>query len=98
MLQKRWERLFDRKVKAIELRRADAFAEFTALDERYRQLHRLLADVVEREATLNNAAAAADLHLASAVPPGRRRSLSIRTPRPRRWLRCAARWSGSRDS
>ncbi len=68
VLQKRWERLFDRKVKAIELRRADASAELSALDERYRQIHRLLGEVVEREAVANNAASAADLRLAAAEP------------------------------
>ena len=68
LLQKRWERLFDRKVKAIELRRADAAAELTALDERYRQIHRLLGDVVEREAALNNTSATADLKRVLAEP------------------------------
>jgi hypothetical protein len=67
-LQKRWERLFDRKVKAIELRRADAATELAALDERYRELHRLIADVAEREAAANNRAAAVELRSALTEP------------------------------
>jgi hypothetical protein len=61
VLRKRWERLFDRKVKEIDRRRAAMAAELDALSERYRRLHELLAAVVEREAMTNNSAAAADL-------------------------------------
>jgi len=61
VLRKRWEKLFDRKVKEIDRRRAAMSAELDALTERYRRLHELLAAVVEREATTNNAAASADL-------------------------------------
>ena len=61
VLRKRWERLFDRKVKEIDRRRAAMTAELASLTERYRRLHELLAVVVEREAVANNTAASADL-------------------------------------
>jgi hypothetical protein len=61
VLRKRWERLFDRKVKEIDCRRAAMTAELDSLAERYRRLHELLAAVVERESAANNAAAKADL-------------------------------------
>jgi chromosome segregation ATPase len=61
VMRKRWERVFDRKVKEIDTRRAEVAAEFTALGERYRRLHALMAGVLEREASANKIAAAADL-------------------------------------
>jgi chromosome segregation ATPase len=61
VLRKWWERIFDRKVREIDARRAESAAELAALGERYRSLHKLLAGVLEREAAVNNARAAADL-------------------------------------
>lgn len=61
VLRKRWERLFDRKVKEIDRRRAAMTEELASLTERYRRLHELLAVVVDREAVANNTAASADL-------------------------------------
>ena len=69
VLRKRWERLFDRKVKEIDNRRTEVAAELAALTERYQQLHSLLANVVEREAAANTTAAAADLHTAAHAAP-----------------------------
>jgi len=68
VLRKRWERLFDRKVKEIDNRRASVAAELAALTQRYQHLHSLLANVVEREATTNNATAAADLRQVTIAP------------------------------
>ena len=61
VLRKRWERLFDRKVKEIDRRRAAMTAELNTLTDRYYRLHELLAAMVEREAVSNNTAASADL-------------------------------------
>ena len=61
VLRKRWERLFDRKVKEIDNRRAEVSGELQVLTERYQQLHSLLANVIEREAASNNAASTTDL-------------------------------------
>jgi hypothetical protein len=57
VLRKRWERLFDRKVKEIDSRRSDLAAEASALAERYRRLHARLASVLEREAASQSMAA-----------------------------------------
>ena len=65
VLRKRWERLFDRKVKEIDNRRAEVAAELTALTERYQKLHSLLANVLERESASTSAAAATDLQKAT---------------------------------
>ena len=71
VLRKRWERLFDRKVKEIDNRRIQVAAELKTLADRYQQLHSLLADVISREAATNNASAPGDLHRVTAValPP-----------------------------
>ena len=61
VLRKRWERLFDRKVKEIDRRRAAMSAELNTLTDRYHRLHHLLAAVTEREAASNNSIAAAEL-------------------------------------
>ena len=66
VLRKRWERLFDRKVKEIDSRRTQVAAELTALTDRYQELHSLLKNVSEREAATNNTEATADLHKVAA--------------------------------
>ena len=67
VLQKRWERLFDQKVKEIDRHRAEHAAELAALTDRYRKLHATMTSVVQREAVTNNAAAAADLERVAAI-------------------------------
>jgi ABC-type phosphate transport system auxiliary subunit len=65
VLRKRWERLFDRKVKEIDNRRAEVSAELAALTQRHQQLHSVLANVIEREGASNTSAAATDLQAAT---------------------------------
>lgn len=66
--RKRWERIFDRKAKKLDTRRAEMTAELADLTDRYRRLHALLAAAADREAAANDAAAAADLRQAAASP------------------------------
>jgi chromosome segregation ATPase len=69
VLRKRWEKVFDHKVKEIDTRRAEMTAELNGITERYKRLHSLLAGVVEREAAANNAAAKADLERTVVIGP-----------------------------
>lgn len=52
VVQKRWEKTFAGKVKEVDRHRAALAGEAARLDERYRDLQRLLADLTEREAAL----------------------------------------------
>jgi chromosome segregation ATPase len=52
VIQKRWEQTFTRKVKEIDGHRVALASELTRVEDRYRELQRLLADVTEREAAL----------------------------------------------
>lgn len=70
VLRKRWERLFDRKVKEIDAARTAAAAELAALSDRYRRLHVLMEGVFAREAAVNNSVAAAELHAIAETAPG----------------------------
>lgn len=58
ILRKRWEHVFEQKAKEIDTRRVHAETERAAVDERYRELLRLLAVVTVREGDANNRAAA----------------------------------------
>lgn len=60
-LQKRWERVFDRKVKELDTQRVALAAERSVLDERLDALHRLMIDVLAREADVENREAAIEL-------------------------------------
>jgi chromosome segregation ATPase len=60
VLRTRWERTFQQKLDALDDRRAAAAADLARVEERYRELHRFLADVVEREGALNTRATRAD--------------------------------------
>jgi hypothetical protein len=46
--------LFDRKVREIERHREKASEERATVDERYNELHTMLMEVANREATVNN--------------------------------------------
>ncbi len=54
VLRKRWERVFEQKVKEIEHEQAEAVAERASLDERYKALQSLLMVTVSREAAVNS--------------------------------------------
>jgi len=78
VMRKRWERVFAQKRAELDDRRAAAAGEVVALGERYRELHRRLADVVEREAARITQSARAEaealtvgaaLPLAAELPP-----------------------------
>lgn len=51
VLRTRWERVFDRKVRAVEAVRSEVAAERAAVEERYRLLHDRLEAAAEREAS-----------------------------------------------
>jgi hypothetical protein len=50
VVRKRWEQTFERRLKEIDRLRATAGAERAAVDERFRELHRLLVAATERAA------------------------------------------------
>lgn len=54
VLQRRWEWVFARRTREIEHRRTELSTERAAIDDRYRELHRLLVEVAEREAAANH--------------------------------------------
>jgi hypothetical protein len=54
VLRKKWERAFDRKVREIARQRAEVSRESAIVDDRYRELHAILIEVVDREAAINN--------------------------------------------
>ena len=54
VLRRRWERIFDQKVKALDARRAQAVAEREAIEQRFRELPRLLADATSVDASPDN--------------------------------------------
>jgi chromosome segregation ATPase len=66
VLRKRWERVFAGKLREIDDRRSAAAAERARLEERYCELHRLLADVTEREGALNDRLAQAEAEVFAA--------------------------------
>ena len=72
VVRKRWEKTFARKVKEIDGQRAAAAGECARLDERYRDLQRVVTDVAEREAALKARQAEVDfaaLALAGSAQP-----------------------------
>jgi hypothetical protein len=69
VLQKRWEQVFRRKVAEIDDRRAVASAELTRLDERYREFHRVLMEVMQAEGASATQRARADAVGAQATAP-----------------------------
>ena len=60
VLRARWEKHFGRALRAVADRRTATATEAAAIEARYRELHRVLADVTEREAAFNNRCAAAE--------------------------------------
>ncbi len=60
VLQRRWERVFRKKLDEIDTLRARTSEEFARVDERYQELHRTLEDVTSREADSNSRAARSD--------------------------------------
>ncbi len=60
ILRKRWERAFGRQAKEIENRLGEVAGEQATVEARYRQLHRLLAEVTAREGQVNNRGSATD--------------------------------------
>ena len=63
VLRKRWERVFTQKLAAIDARRTASALELARLDERYREVHRSLKEIAERENELNDRAARTQLLL-----------------------------------
>jgi chromosome segregation ATPase len=68
VLRKRWESRFNRLGADLARRRAALESEAAALDGRYEELHRLLADVAEKRADLAAAQQAADRAKLAAAP------------------------------
>lgn len=69
VLRKRWERAFTKLRDEAADRGTAAAGELALLDSRYKELLRLLSNVVEREADLNSRLARADLAAHTAAPP-----------------------------
>ena len=68
VLRKRWEKAFERRTREFDDRRAAAAADLTRLDARFEELHRLLADVTERDAVSKNRLARAEVTAVLAGP------------------------------
>jgi hypothetical protein len=68
VLRKRWERAFDRKRREVEAGQAAAARERAATDDRYAELHRLLAGLAERVAAFNDRSARAEAEAVLALP------------------------------
>jgi chromosome segregation ATPase len=83
VVHKRWEQTFARKVREIDGHRAALAGESARVEDRYRELQRLLADVAEREAALKSRQARAELAaLGEPVAPAAGGPVEGATPRP----------------
>lgn len=69
VVRKRWEQTFARKAKEIDAHRAALAGELARVEDRYRELQRVLADVAEREAALKSRRAEVELMAFGAPAP-----------------------------
>lgn len=67
VLTKRWEKVFDRKLKDIDERRKSLAAEMARVTERYEDVHRSLKELATREDALTRRGAKMDMELSRVV-------------------------------